>query len=273
MVWRANIGKEGAVKFVQRIIRAALTCAILSAALVGANAWADLTAEQADSLQEKAASGDKAALEKLMAEGRSGNKYAQYELGALYDAGTGVTQDHGQAAQWYRKAAEQGHARAQYSLGVSCERGEGVAQDYLQAAQWYRKAAEQGEASAQYNLGLFYKKGQGVAQDYGQAVLWYRKAAEQGHAFALSNLGVLHDNGQGVPQSKVVAYALYSLSAELDPSDGNRASNNRSLLTREMTKQEIRAGQALARQMMKSESLRPLDQYLAKSATNVPSRK
>ncbi|EET45192.1 hypothetical protein NEISICOT_01187 [Neisseria sicca ATCC 29256] len=37
-------------------------------------------------------------------------------------------------------------------------KGQGVRQDHAQAAQWYRKAAEQGHAVAQYNLGVAYKK-------------------------------------------------------------------------------------------------------------------
>jgi len=85
-----------------------------------------------------------------------------------------------------------------------------VPQDCGQAAQWWRKGAEQGNAYAQYNLGLLYEKGTGVPQDYGQAAQWYRKAVEQGVLYANNNLGALYEQGQGVPRSKVVAYALYS---------------------------------------------------------------
>jgi TPR repeat protein len=42
-----------------------------------------------------------------------GNVYAQYNLGAMYDEGKGVPQDHAEAVKRYRKAAEQGFARAQ----------------------------------------------------------------------------------------------------------------------------------------------------------------
>jgi TPR repeat protein len=34
-------------------------------------------------------------------------------------------------------------------------KGEGVTQDYHQAADWIRKAAEQGNPKAEYDLGLF----------------------------------------------------------------------------------------------------------------------
>ncbi|MBR4985961.1 MAG: sel1 repeat family protein, partial [Proteobacteria bacterium] len=83
------------------------------------------------------------------------------------------------------------YANAQYSLGLLYQKGEGVAQDKAQAAEWYRKAAEQGLGVAQYSLGLLYQKGEGVAQDKAQAVEWIRKAAEQGYSdavVALQNL-------------------------------------------------------------------------------------
>ncbi|MEQ9449608.1 MAG: hypothetical protein RLN70_12015, partial [Rhodospirillaceae bacterium] len=42
----------------------------------------------------------------------AGNDYAQYSLATLYLTGTGVTQNLPQAAEWYRKAAEQGNVDA-----------------------------------------------------------------------------------------------------------------------------------------------------------------
>ena len=37
--------------------------------------------------------------------------------------------------------------------------------NYTEAANWYRKAAEQGHANAQYKLGMCYENGRGVPQD------------------------------------------------------------------------------------------------------------
>src|SRR5437660_10802660 len=50
------------------------------------------------------------------------------------------------------RAAAQGDATAQYALGDRCANGQGVPQDDGQAAQWFRKAAEQGHAEAQTTL-------------------------------------------------------------------------------------------------------------------------
>ena len=47
--------------------------------------------------------------------------------------------------------------------------GRGVDKDYAQAAQWWRKAAEQGNATVQRGLGALYALGQGLERDYGQA--------------------------------------------------------------------------------------------------------
>jgi TPR repeat protein len=44
----------------------------------------------------------------------------------------------------YLKAAKRGHPGAQNRLGWMYERGEGVELDYGQAAEWHRRAAEQG---------------------------------------------------------------------------------------------------------------------------------
>jgi TPR repeat protein len=65
-------------------------------------------------------------------------------------AGEGVARDGAAAAEWYRKAAVQGHADAQYALGVTYDTVEG---DHAAAARWYRKAAAQGHTGAQCQLG------------------------------------------------------------------------------------------------------------------------
>jgi len=54
-----------------------------------------------------------------------------------------------------------------------------VPQDYGEAAKWYRLAAEQGDAIAQGNLGFMYYSGQGVPQDYVQAYMWVDLAASR----------------------------------------------------------------------------------------------
>ena len=59
-------------------------------------------------------------------------------------------------------------------------RGQGVAKNLKTAADWYTKAAEQGHAKAQFNLGVMYRNGEGVPRDYVQAYFWWSLSGAQG---------------------------------------------------------------------------------------------
>lgn len=101
--------------------------------------------------------------------------------------------DYATAARLLRPLAAQGNANAQYNLGAMYESGHGVVQDHKEAVKWYRLAAAQGDADAQFNLGNMYKDGQGVVQDHEEAVKWFRLAADQGDADAQRNLALMSD--------------------------------------------------------------------------------
>jgi len=76
-------------------------------------------------------------------------------------------------------------AQAAFDTGFRFLKGrDGVSRDYRQAAEWFSKAAEQGHADAQYNLGELYNKGRGVKRDKKIAQKWYKAAAKQGHVKA-----------------------------------------------------------------------------------------
>jgi TPR repeat protein len=62
----------------------------------------------------------------------------------MYITGAVVLKDTSQAAGWYHKAAEQGNANAQFILGVMYEAGTGVPEDYVQAAKWLYLAKANG---------------------------------------------------------------------------------------------------------------------------------
>ncbi len=150
-----------------------------------------------------------------------------------------------EAAKWFRKAAEQGNAFAQYNLGQLYRTGQGIPQGFSEAARWYRKAAEHGHVLAQYSLGLMHRMGQGVRQDFSEAERWFRKAAEQGHQGAQSNLGVMYGTGTAVSRDYVLAHMWFNLSA----SSGNKTGRqNRDLLAKQMTPQQIAEAQRLARE-------------------------
>ncbi|NNK96376.1 MAG: sel1 repeat family protein [Desulfobacterales bacterium] len=74
------------------------------------------------------------------------------QLGAKYD----VDQYKTEITDYYNNSiieyAQQGYSDAQYNLGLIYENGEGVPQSDKKAAQWYRKAAEQGYPAAKNKL-------------------------------------------------------------------------------------------------------------------------
>lgn len=113
----------------------------------------------------------------LLSKATSGDAAAQVAVGEKYAAGVDVAQDLKQAAEWYRKAAEQGNAAGEVHLAELCRDGRGVARDKTQAAEWYRKAAEQGDAAAQGTLAMLYVMGQGVPQSDVEAYYWLDLAA------------------------------------------------------------------------------------------------
>ena len=115
----------------------------------------------------------------LLAKANAGDAPSQVLVGERYAAGKGVGQDYSQAADWYRKAAEQGSIPGQLHLAALYRDGGGkrFARDMVQAADWYSKAAEHGDVTAQGILGTLYSMGQGVRQSYLDAYFWLDIAA------------------------------------------------------------------------------------------------
>ncbi|MFZ2168174.1 MAG: caspase family protein, partial [Methylococcaceae bacterium] len=73
-----------------------------------------------------------------------GDKIAQNYLGEIYARSWGdIKPDFSHAAEWFRKAAEQGYSRAQKNLGALYEQGLGVPKDPETALKFYRQAIGQ----------------------------------------------------------------------------------------------------------------------------------
>jgi hypothetical protein len=141
--------------------------------------------------------------------------------------------------------ADCGDAEMQFNLGFKFASGGGAAPDYAQAAEWYRKAADQNHSLAQFNLGMMYAQGQGVTQDAAQSRAWYGKAAQQGDAGAQFNLGdschraSLRQMPEDASESRIEAYKWYRLAAAQGYKDSARAY---STLTINMTRADVAAG-------------------------------
>ena len=128
--------------------------------------------------------------------------------------------------------------------------GRGVLKDDAEAVRWYRRAADQGNASGQYSLGLMYSEGRGVLKDDAEAVRWYRLAAEQGNTAGQYGLAFMYSEGRGVLKDSVLAHMWWNIAGA---NGDETARNNRDILERDMTRDEIGRATELARECMASD--------------------
>jgi len=112
--------------------------------------------------------------------------------GDIADANTAYEKkDYAKAIQKYKAAGIKGNAYAQTMVGSMYDLGKGVVQNDTEAVKWYKLAAAQGQAYAQSDLGVKYVKGQGIVQDYLRAHMWMNLAAVGGDARAVNNRGII----------------------------------------------------------------------------------
>ncbi|WMT91517.1 peptidoglycan-binding protein [Pelagibacterium sp. H642] len=157
--------------------------------------------------------------EALRLAAQSGDRYAQFEVGAILTEGTLVEQDFTQAAAWYERSAAQGFAPAQYRLGSLYEGGRGVERDLEMARLWYQRAAEAGNRMSMHNLASLYAGGELESQDFEAAAHWFEQAASRGLTDSQFNLGMLHARGLGVEQDFEQSYLWFSLAARSGDQD------------------------------------------------------
>jgi TPR repeat protein len=95
---------------------------------------------------------DLEALEWFRKASKAGNAQGHYCLGLMYTRGQGAKMPASETIRLWTLAANQGWGLAQFDLGQCYERGIGVAKDPARAADWYRKAAAQGHPGGQQRL-------------------------------------------------------------------------------------------------------------------------
>ena len=205
-------------------------------------------------------------------------KYGQFALGRLYEAGKGVPQDNLEALAWYTRSADLGNIQAMLKLAIlhrdglpgiapDLERsatwlqraadagsiaamnelgraylnGLGVIPNQQEAARWFEQAAAGGSVAAEYNLGQLYQAGIGGQPDYVRAVEHFERGANAKDSASMLALGDLYAAGQGLPQDKALAHAWYSLAADYGASAGT---GKATALAATMTPQEIASATA-----------------------------
>ncbi len=236
-----------------RAVARAVLCALLLC-VVQAPAWAeDTVADGLRAYRDGDVENARRIWEILADEG---DPKAQFNLGALYDAGVGVARDSARASALWSAAAKQGltiaaHnlalleleqagkdpvliaaararlkqaaaaglARAHYTLGKMMLEGVGGDPDAVSAIEQIRHAAEAGYVRAEYNMGKAYRDGLGVTADPGLAADWFRRAAQHGHAGAQEHLARRLATGDGVTADPVMALGFALLAARQDYPD------------------------------------------------------
>lgn len=105
-------------------------------------------------------------------------------LGRIIFSGEATTRDLNEAEKWLQKAVSRDDPFSEYLLGmVRLERN-----DYGQAAEWFRRAANQGLPQAQGQLGELLKQGKGVSIDKFEAYIWLLVSFHAGNAGAANDL-------------------------------------------------------------------------------------
>ena len=77
----------------------------------------------------------------------AGDAVAQYNMGQYYM----MDGNHEDAAEWWRKAAQQGLSAAQFNLALfylNCDTGLSASENILAATSWTKMAAKQGHEQA-----------------------------------------------------------------------------------------------------------------------------
>jgi hypothetical protein len=140
--------------------------------------------------------------------------HIRFLIGACYDKGMGVMQNHAAAVKRLRIAAKEGLPIAQYNLAVFLEQGSrGLTMNLREAVKLYHQAADQNFAGALYNLGVCYYYGEGIEMNVTEAVKLYEAAAAQGYALAQDALADCYLRGTGVTANEAEAERLLRLAA------------------------------------------------------------
>ena len=151
----------------------------------------------------------------------NGRAWAQLLVGEVCDS----RGQSGQAAEWYRQAAEQNNIHAQYLLGVCFHQGDGVVPSSEAAVEWYGRAAARGHLSATYNLGCMLLHASPKTMDEGMRLI--SAAAAKGHASARGMIkqmrSKLHIASQTLPKDVSARLGLDEAVPKVPRQDGSLA--------------------------------------------------
>ena len=142
------------------------------------------------SAKQRRAGASRAESEALRQAAEQGRADAQFQLG-MESIKTGkklrkshedekADADFREAAEWFRRAADQGYAAAQCELAKLHLEGLGVEKNDAEAARWIAMAADIGDIEALFVRGWMFETGRGCAPDEGKATELRRLASSRG---------------------------------------------------------------------------------------------
>lgn len=131
----------------------------------------------------------------LMRNANAGDAPSQHELSLRYLTGTGFAPDTVRAAQWMKKAADQGYILAKFNYGIYLNNGWGVDWDPFEAYRYFVHTAEKNMREGQYVLGVMYTDNLTVQRNYQKAYDWVQRSANQGYPPAKDLLTELDKRG------------------------------------------------------------------------------
>ncbi len=151
----------------------------------------------------------------LLHRAASGDAFAAYYLGYLYQTGTGgLHQSYTDAIYYYQMAGKQDYVDAEVNLGNMYAQGLGVDADPGTAARWYYSASAHGNNIAENALGNLYYQGLGVPHDLKKAFDYYNRAYKHGSIDAAKHIGDMYLNGETVEKSDTEAVRWYTIAAK-----------------------------------------------------------
>ncbi|MCR9058594.1 MAG: hypothetical protein NXI02_14760 [Rhodobacteraceae bacterium] len=172
----------------------------LGFALVYGTSGADRDVHRGRRLLEQAAANDYTAAILVLAE--------------MYDTGSGVAKDPGEALELYRKSADLGNSDAFIALGDFYADGDQVERDFEKALQLYGQALEDGNSDALFELGYLYTRSEWPGHDFDKAMDYFREADEAGVENAATFLGIAHFHGEWADEDDKQARAYFERAAD-----------------------------------------------------------
>lgn len=128
---------------------------------------------------------------------------AEYDIASIFHHGySGFPQDHSRAADWYFRAATNGHLEAQIEMAKASILGRGVPKSKSSSTEWLKKAAEGGHARGQYLYADALLNGTGVEANIEDAETWFEKSVSQEYPKALFDYGKYLFDGEYWPQDQ-----------------------------------------------------------------------